>query len=80
MRIPSIVRLHKLATLEKKLVQQSLGTLTASDFQQMQTKLQVLIQSIHSTAWYFQPAILEQRSHIQAKVTAIAHPHNNLRS
>lgn len=50
LRIPSIVRLHKLATLEKKLVQQSLGTLTASDFQQMQTKLQVLIQSIHSTA------------------------------
>ncbi|MER3435773.1 MAG: growth inhibitor [Leptolyngbya sp. ERB_1_1] len=46
LRLPSIVRLHKLATLEKQLVARSLGTLTPSDFQQVQAKLQHLVQTI----------------------------------
>lgn len=46
LKLPSIVRLHKLATLEKKIVERSLGALTASDFQQVQTKLQHLVQCI----------------------------------
>ncbi|PSB26043.1 type II toxin-antitoxin system PemK/MazF family toxin [Stenomitos frigidus] len=46
LRIPSVVRLHKLATLEKRLVERSLGTLTAAGFQQVQTTLRNLIETI----------------------------------
>jgi mRNA interferase MazF len=40
---PSIVRVHKLATLEKSLVQRSLGKLTAADHKQVGMALHGLI-------------------------------------
>jgi mRNA interferase MazF len=46
LKIPSVVRLHKLATLEKQLVERSLGTLTTPDFQQVQATLQHLMQTM----------------------------------
>ena len=35
-RLPSVVRVHKLATLEKRLVERKLGTLTSGDWRQVQ--------------------------------------------
>jgi mRNA interferase MazF len=46
LRLPSVVRLHKLATLEKRLVERSLGSLSDTDLQQVQTTLQRLLQTI----------------------------------
>ena len=46
LRLPSVVRLHKLASLEKKLVERSLGRLSQSDVQQVKTTLQRLCQAI----------------------------------
>ncbi|HEY5232134.1 MAG TPA: type II toxin-antitoxin system PemK/MazF family toxin [Verrucomicrobiae bacterium] len=40
LKAPSFVRLHKLATLEKKLVQKQLGLLSAADFQRVLETLQ----------------------------------------
>lgn len=45
LRLPSITRLHKLATLEKTLVNSSLGTLTAADW----TKVRATIQQMWSS-------------------------------
>ena len=42
LRLPSIVRLHKLATLEKRLIKQTLGKLTQQDWEQIQTKIREL--------------------------------------
>ncbi len=44
LRLPSVVRLHKLATLEKRLVERSLGNLSTADLQQVQITLQRLLQ------------------------------------
>jgi mRNA interferase MazF len=46
LRLPSVVRLHKLATLEKRLVERSFGSLSETDLQQVQTTLQRLLQMI----------------------------------
>lgn len=46
LRIPSVVRLHKLATLEKRLIERSLGTLTNQDLQQVHGTLQQLIRAV----------------------------------
>lgn len=46
LRLPSVVRLHKLATLEKQLVERSLGRLTKPDLQQVQSTLQRLLQAM----------------------------------
>jgi mRNA interferase MazF len=46
LRLPSVVRLHKLATLEKRLVERSFGSLSETDLQQVQTTLQRLLQTI----------------------------------
>jgi mRNA interferase MazF len=40
--MPSVVRLHKLATLQKQLVDRRLGMLTSSDWRQVQAKIQEL--------------------------------------
>ncbi|HEY9812559.1 MAG TPA: type II toxin-antitoxin system PemK/MazF family toxin [Candidatus Sericytochromatia bacterium] len=40
--LPSVVRVHKLATLEKGLVERKLGVLTTNDWLQVQTKVQQL--------------------------------------
>ncbi|PJH75015.1 MAG: growth inhibitor [Anaerolineae bacterium CG_4_9_14_0_8_um_filter_58_9] len=44
--LPSVVRVHKVATLEKRLVERRLGTLTASDWAQVHAKVQQLWASI----------------------------------
>jgi mRNA interferase MazF len=44
--LSSVVRVHKLATLEKRLVERKLGTLAASDWAQVRTKLKQLWASI----------------------------------
>jgi mRNA interferase MazF len=41
-----VVRVHKLATLEKRLVERRLGVLAASDWAQVQAKIQQLWASI----------------------------------
>jgi mRNA interferase MazF len=46
LRLPSVVRLHKLATLEKRLVERSFGSLSETDLQQVQAILQRLLQAI----------------------------------
>ncbi len=46
--LPSAVRLHKLATLEKRLVEQRLGVLAASDWAQVKAKIQQLWASIRA--------------------------------
>jgi mRNA interferase MazF len=46
LRLPSVVRLHKLATLEKRLVERSLGRLSEPDIQQVRATLQRLCQAI----------------------------------
>jgi mRNA interferase MazF len=46
LRLPSIVQLHKLATLEKQLVERSFGHLSETDLQQVQATLQRLLQAI----------------------------------
>lgn len=40
--LPSVVRVHKLATLEKRLVERRLGALTARDWAQIRAKIQQL--------------------------------------
>ncbi|MCK4397863.1 MAG: type II toxin-antitoxin system PemK/MazF family toxin [Methanophagales archaeon] len=44
--LPSAVRVHKLATLEKRLVVRRLGTLTTTDWTQMRATIQQLWTSI----------------------------------
>jgi mRNA interferase MazF len=44
--IPSVVRIHKVATLEKRLVERNLGTLTPSDWARVQAKIQQLWASL----------------------------------
>jgi mRNA interferase MazF len=46
LRLPSFVRVHKIATLEKQLAERQLGTLSLRDWQQVQATLQQLIQEI----------------------------------
>jgi mRNA interferase MazF len=46
LRLPSVVRLHKLATLDKQLVERSLGTLSNQDFQEVQVIFQRLAQTM----------------------------------
>jgi mRNA interferase MazF len=40
--LPSVVRVHKVATLEKRLVERRLGTLTSNDWAQVRARLQQL--------------------------------------
>ena len=40
--LPSVVRVHKVATLEKRLVERRLGTLTSNDWVQVCVKIQQL--------------------------------------
>ncbi len=44
--IPSVVRLHKMATLEKRLVERRLGVLTQKEMLNVQAKLQQIWMSI----------------------------------
>ncbi len=44
--LPSVVRLHKLATLEKRLVERQLGRLTDSDWQRVRAIVQQLWTSL----------------------------------
>ncbi|MGA9351438.1 MAG: type II toxin-antitoxin system PemK/MazF family toxin [Anaerolineae bacterium] len=44
--LPSVVRVHKVATLEKRLVERRLGTLTASDWARVRAAIQQLWPSI----------------------------------
>jgi len=44
--LPSVVRVHKVATLEKRLVERRFGTLTPNDWSQVRTKIQQLWASI----------------------------------
>ncbi len=44
--IPSIVRVHKVATLEKRLVEQRLGALTANDWERVRAMIQQLWSSL----------------------------------
>jgi len=44
--IPSVIRLHKMATLEKKLVERKLGVLTHKEILNVQAKLQKIWMSI----------------------------------
>jgi mRNA interferase MazF len=44
--IPSVVRLHKMATLQKKLVERRLGILTQEDLLNVQAKLQQIWKSV----------------------------------
>ncbi len=44
--IPSVVRLHKMATLQKRLVERRLGILTQEDMANIQAKLQQIWKSI----------------------------------
>lgn len=43
---PSIVRIHKIATLEKRLVERQLGMLTPNDWKKVKAKIQQLWTSI----------------------------------
>ncbi|HSX78427.1 MAG TPA: type II toxin-antitoxin system PemK/MazF family toxin [Candidatus Saccharimonadia bacterium] len=40
--LPSVVRVHKVATLEKRLVERRLGALTSNDWAQVRTRIQQL--------------------------------------
>jgi mRNA interferase MazF len=40
--LPSVVRVHKVATLEKRLVERRLGALTSNDWDQVRTRIQQL--------------------------------------
>ena len=40
--LPSVVRVHKVAALEKRLVERRLGTLTSNDWAQVRARLQQL--------------------------------------
>jgi mRNA interferase MazF len=42
LKLPSTVRLHKIATLEKNLIERKLGELTSNDWEQIQAKIQQL--------------------------------------
>ncbi len=44
--LPSVVRVHKVATMEKRLVERRLGTLTASDWARVRAMIQQLWASI----------------------------------
>lgn len=44
--LPSVVRVHKVATLEKRLVERKVGTLTPSDWTQVRARIQQLWASI----------------------------------
>jgi len=44
--LPSVVRLHKLATLQKALVERHLGTLTLKDLSKVRAKLQQIFASV----------------------------------
>jgi len=44
--LPSVVRLHKLATLQKRLVERQLGILTLKDLSKVKAKLQQIFASI----------------------------------
>ena len=44
--LPSVVRVHKLATLEKRLVERRLGALTSNDWAQVRATIQQLWASI----------------------------------
>ncbi len=44
--LPSVVRVHKLATLEKRLVERRLGMLTSADWVQVQARTKQLWDSI----------------------------------
>jgi len=44
--LPSVARVHKLATLEKRLVERRLGALTAGDWAQVRTRMQQLWASL----------------------------------
>ena len=44
--LPSVARVHKVATLEKRLVERRLGTLTSSDWAQVRARIQQLWASI----------------------------------
>ncbi|MGB2842106.1 MAG: type II toxin-antitoxin system PemK/MazF family toxin [Halobacteriota archaeon] len=44
--LPSVVRLHKLATLQKALVERQLGTLTLKDLSKVRAKLQQIFASV----------------------------------
>lgn len=46
LKLASVARLHKLATLEKRLVERTLGKLTDHDFQQMKVTLQHLTEAV----------------------------------
>jgi mRNA interferase MazF len=46
--LPSVVRVHKLATIEKSLVDRRLGMLTAGDWAQVRAKIQQLWASIEA--------------------------------
>lgn len=44
--LPSVVRVHKIATIEKRLVEQRLGALTAGDWARVRTVIQQVWTSI----------------------------------
>jgi len=44
--LPSVIRLHKLATLQKSLVERQLGTLTQEDLSKVSAKIQQIFASI----------------------------------
>lgn len=44
--LPSVVRLHKLATLQKSLVERQLGALTQDDLSKVRLKIQQIFSSI----------------------------------
>ena len=44
--LPSTVRLHKLATLEKRLIRRKLGTLTVEDWRRVKVKVRELMARI----------------------------------
>ena len=48
LRLPSVVRVHKMATLEKSLVEQRLGALAATDWAQVQARIQQLWAAIRT--------------------------------
>jgi mRNA interferase MazF len=47
--LQSITRLHKITTLEKRLVERNLGSLSAEDWEQVRAKLQELWAKIEET-------------------------------
>ncbi len=46
LQLPSVVRVHKVATLEKSLVERRLGTLIPSDWAQVRVKIRQLWTSV----------------------------------